>query len=77
MGSYVFLKSYIMAPEDDSLLSAENKERCIEEFKQQVPIREPRNPKSHAAVLIPIIELEKGQSLFKIQISELFLKINF
>jgi len=52
-----------MAPEDDSLLSAENKERCIEEFKQQVPIREPRNPKSHAAVLIPIIELDKGAGL--------------
>ena len=54
-----------MADEDDSfLLSQENKERCIEEFQQLVPIREPRNPKSQASVLIPIIQLEKGLKTF-------------
>ena len=47
--------------DDENLLSQKNKERCIEEFDQLMPIRVPKNPKSLASVLIPIIELDNGQ----------------
>ena len=47
--------------DDENLLSEKNKERCIEEFGQLMQIRVPRNPKSLASVLIPIIELDNGQ----------------
>ena len=47
--------------DDENLLSEKNKERCIEEFDQLMPIRVPKNPKSLASVLIPIIELDNGQ----------------
>ena len=47
--------------DDENLLSEKNKERCIEEFDQLMPIRVPKNPKSLGSVLIPIIELDNGQ----------------
>lgn len=44
------------------LLSSENKERCIKELSDLKPLRKPKDPKSYAAVLVPLIQLDKGQT---------------
>ena len=49
------------ADDDDSLLSEKNKMRCIEEFNDLKPLRKPRNPRSLASVLIPIIDFNENR----------------
>ena len=44
------------------LLSSENKERCIKELSDLKPLRKPNDPKSYAAVLVPLIQLDQGQT---------------
>ena len=46
----------------DNLLSNENKERCIKELSDLKPLRKPKDPKSYAAVLVPLIQLDNGQT---------------
>ena len=44
----------------ENLLDEENKERCIKELKEIVPLRSNKSAKSSAAVLIPIIQTSVG-----------------
>ena len=44
----------------ENLLGEENKERCIKELKEIVPLRSNKSAKSSAAVLIPIIQSSVG-----------------
>ena len=48
--------------ETENLLSDENKERCIKELLELKPLRAPKDPKSYAAVLMPLIKLDNGQT---------------
>ena len=48
--------------ETDNLLSSENKARCIQELSDLKPLRKPKNPQSYAAVLVPLIQMDNGQT---------------
>ena len=47
----------------NDLLSEENKKRCLEDFKNLMPLRSSKSTKSSAAVLIPIIPSNENVGL--------------
>ena len=58
----VKIKTKTKMENSDNLLSNENKGRCIKELSDLKPLRKPKDPKSYAAVLVPLIQLDDGQS---------------